>query len=379
VSSLTFAVDATIPVRELILTIQNGDSPPLVVTGMRASRRPVYISWLAKEPGAVQLLSGNPNCAAPRYDLTTLPPNVTATLVTPSEIDSLAPNPDWRAGEALAGIQEVGTTIDLSKWTYRKRIEISKAGVQQVELDLETLSRAAPGFQDLRLIRNGKQVPYLIERTPITRSLAPAIERADDPKRPTVSRWIIRFPNPSLPVTRLTCDTDAPFFKREVRLTEDVPDDRGNPRTVIRGTACWVRTPGEKMRKLALQTASPVTDSLILHVENGDNPPLDLKDFRSYYLATRVIFDSSMHGDTFLYYGNRSAALPRYDIDLIAPQLLAAKKVKATLVKAEPLKKTAWAEGESLTGKGGWVLWIALGALVVVLLGAMARLLPKKQ
>ncbi|MEW6665621.1 MAG: DUF3999 family protein [Thermodesulfobacteriota bacterium] len=379
VSSLTFAGDVTIPMRELILTIRNGDSPPLSITGIRAALRPVFISWLAKEPGDFLLLSGNPSCPAPRYDLTALPPTVAATLVTPPSTGSVARNPDWRAGGPIADIQEVGTAIDLSKWPFRKRIDMSRAGVQQVELDLETLSRAAPGLQDIRLIRDGRQLPFLIERTPIVRTLTPIVEKADDPKRPTTSRWTIRFPNPSLPVNQLTCEAVASLFKREVQIAEDVPDKRGNPHKVMRGSATWTRTLGEKAQKLIIKTASPVTDRLILEIQNGDNPPLDLKEFRAYYTATRVIFKSSADGEAYLYYGNRSAPVPSYDINLVATQLLAEEKAKATLAKEERLKKAFWAESEGMTGRGGWVLWIALGAVVVVLLGVMARLLPKKE
>jgi len=43
-----------------------------------------------------------------------------------------------------------------------------KAGVQEVDLDLHVLANADASFRDLRLMRDGKQQPYLIERTSIT-------------------------------------------------------------------------------------------------------------------------------------------------------------------------------------------------------------------
>lgn len=377
-SSLIFAEGVTIPKGELILTMQNGDSPPLSVTNIRAFRRPVYVSWLAKEPGAIHLFSGNPHCAAPRYDLSSLPGDINATLVIPLEITPLEANPGRRTTEPLPEIQAIGAPIDLSEWSCRKHLSSAKPGVQQAELDLETLSRAMPTFQDLRVIQNGNQLPYVLERASIMRSLAPPVEKASDPKRPNVSRWIIYLPNPSLPLKRLTCEVDNPFFKRSVRLLEEVPDKRGGVHIVTLGAATWVRTLEEKRKKFELSLSSASTDKLILEVEDGNNLPLELKNFQTYYPSTRVVFKSSLDDETFLYYGNPKAQYPHYDIDLVASRLLSAEMTKATLSEVQQLRRSSWPEGGALSGKAGWVFWISLCAVVVVLLIVMARLLPKK-
>ncbi|PKN66403.1 MAG: hypothetical protein CVU57_07015 [Deltaproteobacteria bacterium HGW-Deltaproteobacteria-15] len=378
VSSLIFAENVTIPKGELIVTLQNGDSPPLSLTSFRAFRRPVYVSWLAKEAGQFHLLSGNPSCAAPRYDLSSMTAELNAALIIPLDLTPLEANPGWRAGEPLPEIQGIGAAIDLSEWSFRKRLSLTKPGVQQADLDLETLSRARPTFQDLRVIQNGKQLPYLLERTSITRSLVPAVDRADDPKRPDVSRWIIHLPNPSLPLTRLTCETNNPFFKRSARLLEEVPDKRGNVRNVTLGAATWARTPDDKKKKLELALSSTSTAKLVLEVEVGNNLPLELNNFQIYYPATRVVFKSSLDEEIFLYYGNPKAQYPHYDIDLVASRLLSAERSKASLSEMQQLKRSSWSEGGIVAGKGGWVFWISLCAVVVVLFVVIARLLPKK-
>lgn len=394
-ASLSIAAQVTVPTRELILTIENGDSPPLNITAVRATRRPVYIAWLAAEPGAFHFLSGNSKCAAPRYDLAALGANVTARLVQPRSGVALSPNPSYRATETLPELQDLGTFIDLAKWKFRKHVEVAKPGVQQLELDLETLSRAARGFEDLRLVRletlrrpgeltgklqevgGGQQIPYLLERTTITRSLTPEIEKADDPKRPSVSRWRIRLPHPSLPVTQLICDADAPFFQRSLTVTEQVPDERGNPHSVHHASATWTRTLDRRKDKLVLPLSPPAGDTLLLEIENGDNPPLAPKNFALRYPATRMVFKTLPGGATLLYYGNPQASRPRYDIDLVARQLLASEKSKATLSPGEALKKSRWSDGGSLSGKAGWIFWAVLAVVVVALLFVIARLLPK--
>ena len=77
-----------------------------------------------------------------------------------------------------------------------------------------------------------------------------------------------------------------------------------------------------------------------------------------------------------LYYGNIQAAFPRYDLDLVARQVLSAEKAKATLGPEESLKGTPL--GESLAGtKGNALFWGVLVAVVAVLLFVLSRLLPK--
>ena len=73
---------------------------------------------------------------------------------------------------------------------------------QQIELDLDVLSRERQGFADLRLVRGGKQVPYIMERTSISRALALTASSSNDPKQPRLSRWIIKLPLSGLPLTR---------------------------------------------------------------------------------------------------------------------------------------------------------------------------------
>jgi hypothetical protein len=290
----------------------------------------------------------------------------------------LSDNPSWRPGTPLPEIQDLGTAIDLAKWGCRKRVALAKEGVQQLELDLETLSRAGSSFNDLRLVREGKQLPYLLERTSLQRAFAPVVEKANDPKRPTVSRWLLRLPQESLPVAQLTCEADAPFFKRDATLSEQVPDERGNLYWVQRGSASWVRGLNDKKGNLMLAFASPVqSDKVVLEIENGDNPPLELKNMQLFYPATRLIFKVASRTDTWLYYGNREANFPRYDIDLVARQLLAAEKSKAIVGPVELLKKPSWQQSERPTGPTGWLFWAVLAGVVVGLLFAIARLLPK--
>jgi hypothetical protein len=379
-SKLGFGTDIVLPSRELILTIHNSDSPPLPVSSILAKRRPVFISWLAPGPGPFHLLSGNSLCPAPRYDIATLPKSVAAELITTVAPGPIKPNPAYRPAEPVAELQGSGSPIDLREWTYRKRVHLKQSGVHRLELDPETLSQAGHGLQDLRLIREGKQWPYLLDRFPVLRTLTPTVQQGDDPQRPSISRWVLKLPFGRLPLQRLSGETDAPFFTRSAVLIDHTQDERGNPRNIPIGYSTWVRTPGLKPKAMVIDLQQPPKgDTLVLEIENGDNLPLKIDRFQFHYPAARILFKASPEAETFLYYGNAKATYPRYDVVLIADRLLGVEKSDAALSSAESLRKPSWQDALPFRGSPGWLFWIVLGAVVLVLLLVIRRLLPKTE
>ncbi len=365
--------------RELILFIENGDSPPLSVTAVRIERRPVYLVFLARQPGTYHMLTGNSRCAAPRYDLAALNMNLKSVPVAAIQIPSPADNPDFHPPEVLPGLQVTGASLDISEWKFRKPVEISGAGAQQAELDLDVLAHAQPGLGDLRVMRGTNQVPYLIQHTSISRSLALTATATNDAKNPKLSRWIIKLPQSNLPLTRLTCASPTPLFERSLSLYEELADDRGDKYPHPLGDASWMRTPDSKTKEFTLSFGSaPQSDTLFLETENGDNLPIELEKFTAVYPVTRVLFKAKADDELFLYYGNPHVSAPHYDLSLVAGQLLAADKKNAPLSGEQQLKQPSWQEYE-VPGKGGVLFWGILAVVVVVLLIIISRLLPKTQ
>jgi hypothetical protein len=232
---------------------------------------------------------------------------------------------------------------------------------------------------DLRLIRNGTQVPYLRDVTTGTQRLVPEVSSINDPKQPDVSRWQVKLPHARLPVTELSCVSPTALFQRRVTVFEEITDSRrgGKQRRGL-GLADWSQTPGRATGRLIVTLmGSPETDTLFLETENGDNPAIALEQFEVIVPAPRLAFKSSESaGDLFLYFGNPNAVMPRYDLSLVAAEVQAAAKQPATLGPLEPLKPgSGWRWGP--IGTGSPLLW---GVLVVVggsLLTLIIRLLPK--
>jgi hypothetical protein len=365
--------------RELLLFIKNGDSPPLPISAVHVERRPAYLVFLAHQPGTFHLLTGNSYCNAPHYDLAALNINLKSIATMPIIVPPPSDNPNFHAPEVLPGIGLTGAALNVSEWKYRKPVKVSGDGVRQVELDPDVLAHAQPNFVDLRLLVESNQVPYIIERTSISRSLAPAVTVTNDTKNPKLSRWVIQLPRAGLPLTRLVCIATTPLFEREMSLREEVADERGTKFQRQIGEASWTQTPDHKSKEFTLTLDSaPQGDTLFLETENGDNPPVALENFTAFYPATRLLFKGKTDDELFLYYGNPRVSSPNYDLSLVAAQLLAADKYNASLSDEQQLKKSSWRENE-VPGKGGIVFWGILAVVVVVLLVIISRLLPNSQ
>jgi hypothetical protein len=165
------------PTRELLIHVYNGDSPPLGLSAVRLKRSPVGLLFVAPKAGNYTLLSGNPQATAPRYDLAAFAGEMrsaTASVVVPGDLED---TPDYHPSESLAApplpdIPLTGAPLDAREWTFRRAVQIAEPGVQELELDLGALANSRRDFADLRLLRDGNQIPYVLEKPALARSLS---------------------------------------------------------------------------------------------------------------------------------------------------------------------------------------------------------------
>jgi len=379
---LEIPLESQIHTRELLVLIRNEDSPAISIDAIRADRRLVRLIFFANQPGQYSLLSGNSQCAVPRYDLSALSGklrNATGMAVVPS---ALVPNPNYKPPEALASLTLSGSKIDVSKWKFRKPLALTQNGVQQVELDPELLARSQPDQRDIRVVRGEYQLPFLFERTSLSRPISLNAAAANDPKKPALSRWSLKLPQPGVPITRLVCTSSSPLFHRQMRLLEEVTDERGDKFASELGRATWDQTPDSPKRDLVIElNARPKNETLFLETDNGDNPAIELRDFRGYYPVTHVIFKATPDPaqPIWLYYSNADAAAPRYDLTLVASELLKAERCAVVAGAEENLSPKRPFVGQTLTGSTRYIFWGALALVVIVLLAVMSRFLPKQQ
>jgi hypothetical protein len=375
---LEVPIDRQVKARELLLLIANGDSPPLPIKAIRAERRAVYVMFSAFQPGRYALLTGNSQCASPNYDLSVLAKDLKGVQGKPARPAGIERNPDYQAADTLAAVSLTGGKIDVAPWGFRKSVRMTGPGTQEVELDLDVLARATRDLRDVRLVRDDRQIPFLLERTSISRALPMAPGLANDPKKPNISRWSLKLPRAGLPISRIVCTPSPGVFQREFHLSETVTDGVREDYAVALGSTTWAQRPDEKPRDILFElNTPPMTDTLILETDNGDNPPIQLNDFRAYYPVTRVIFRSSSvwSAPTWLYYGDRDASAPHYDVSLVANELLRSERLGAAIGREEVLKASV--AGDTLAGASRYIFWGVLGLVVVGLLFVVARFLPK--
>lgn len=376
VENLRVAVDGITAAREIQVKITNGNSPPLHIRSVAVRRAPTCVVFQTAEAGRHWLLTGQPEAGAPAYDLGAVPTDFAALPRSPLTLGPAEPSPGYRRPDALAETALAGAPLDVSHWTFRRLVLHGPEAVQQVELDPVVLARAQPSLADLRLMRDGHQVPYLIERTALLRPVPLVPVPADLPAAPRVSRWTVALPVPGLPLQQLSVRSSTPLFSREVRVFELAIDARGETfERVLVWPTRWERAPGRASDTLLVQLQlRPETDQLIIEVTNGDNAPIQLAAVEGACATTRLLFRTD-DGPLFLYYGEPGASAPEYDLRLAQEQMINAGPAEARLGQEERLQPGTGAR--AMAGRGGPLLWSALGAAVVVLLIVIGRLLPK--
>jgi len=334
---LSIPVNRRIPVARLTLTLENGDSPPLTIKGAGAARFASTLEFHAAKAGAWSLLSGNPKAAAPSYDLTPLRATLAKAPGQRLSPGALRPKADYQAAPALPGVDPAGVPIDLTHWTRRCAVSFPGTGVNPNQLKPLQLANSRDDLADLRLVQNGRQLPYLIESRNTVRSLPCELSNlGSDPERPTVSRWSLRPPVPNLRASELILSSPTPVFTRTMVAGFSRPD-QGYPSPAgytVRDT--WTRTTASGSDEFRLQVGGiPLPESFKLETDNGDNPPIELAKARLTYLAPVLAAKLVSSEPVFLYYGNSRAAAPSYDLGLMRADLLAADKHAATWLDEE--------------------------------------------
>jgi hypothetical protein len=364
----------SVPRRELLVHVANGDSPPLTIDSVIVNQRPIWLVFSGATPGVYTLLSGNADVSAPRYDVSGFAAALKSATPSAIKLGLLEDNPDYQRRIPLADTPAVGGAIDPAPWPFHKTVQCAATGVQQLELDLAVLAGSANNLDDLRLGRDGLQVPYVLERTTQSRAFAVPYTLANDPKRPQWTRWQLTLPRVHAPITRLTLTSSTTLFQREIRLFEVVTDEAHGNYERNFALVEWHKMPSRDQAVTLPISFVPAGNTVFAETNNGDNPPIALTKIDAAYPVVRVLFKANA-GSITLYYGNANATAPRYDLALVADQLIAAEKNIAALGAEET---TVRASHLGILGQqAGILFWGVLALVVVALLVVVARLLPK--
>lgn len=375
--SLDIAVRRSIASDKLTLEIENSDSPPLKIETVEITQYPVRILFHADAAGEWRLITGNALVAAPRYDIAALKQQLAGSTASQAAAGAITTNASYTKPNALPEVDAASTDVDLARSRFRKPVTIAAPGVIAITLDPEVLAHSQLSLGDLRLVQDGRQVPYLVERTGTSAEpfVEPAVSLKPDPKRPQITRWTLTMPVDSFPASRLTCESNTPLFERSITASGAIKDSFGNDTRLHLGSAQWTHKPGDASNAFELRFGPDhLPQSFALETDNGDNPPIEITRVRVHYATVRLIAKITTTSPLHLYYGNDRAKQPQYDLQLVRGDLMAAPKENGAIGAEEKLTTSRDQDRTSCTGSP-W-LWAALAAVIGVLLWVVAKMLP---
>jgi hypothetical protein len=366
---------------EVDLEVDDGSNPPLEVRRITAVFAELPWVYVESDGSALTARYGNALLRAPKYDLEAARSTIRIAQVPEAKWGE----PRRRAPEEnaeTAPLPAAGSAIDPSLFRYSRSVPAGRdRGLVALPLDAAVLahSRSVAGrFRDVRVIDgSARQVPYLVERSAEPQSLDLTLERVTDPPsglgRANASRSVyrIRWPFERLPAPRLVLTTSARVFDRPVTAMIERRGGRQLRDSSLQALAAgrWVHA-DQRSAAPALTLPLPdfeATDVLIV-IEEGDNSPLPISEARLLLPSYRLRFFRGQNADLRLMYGRADLDAPRYDLALLAPQLLGAPAQEI----AAGEEQAGGATDSPLVGPR--LFWALLAGAIVALIALIVRL-----
>ena len=154
----------------------------------------------------------------------------------------------------------------------------------------------------------GQVPPRQVLRTPL------AFERR--PNEPGCSRFTVRLPGARLPVVALDLVVGGGHLLRQVRVVEaGLSGRQAAPKTIGTATLRRVERDGLAADALRVQVAAPHEAQIELVVDDGDNPPIDLRAVTAVFAELPWIYLESDAQGLAARWGDPDLETPRYDIE----------------------------------------------------------------
>ena len=376
---------------ELDLVIEDGSNPPLELTGVAIVFAELPEIYFEAPAGSVVARYGDRTLKTPTYDLEAVRRSVDLSSTREARWDTPRSLSPAGATPPAADIPAPGADLDPASFEYIRPLTAS-AGLAAVTLDAAALAHSrgpAARFADVRILDQlNRQIPYLIERRDEPQSIElnvaprdPAILPDLKPRTGRVSVYSVALPSPNLPQPRIVLDTSERVFQRQVRIgTEREPDRQHRDRWFGQaGAATWQHADRQSAaRSLSIALAESDATTLLIVIDEGDNAPLPLTTVRLLIPTYRLRFYHPHDGTLRLMYGRRDLEAPRYDLALLAAQVMGSVAGVATAAP-ESAEATAAAAAERQSIISPLTFWILLGGAVLVLVTLIVRLVKTSE
>ncbi len=347
------------------------------------------LPWIYFESDGTALAAryGNLALGPPRYDLEAVRDTLRIDIVADAAWgEPRARNTD-EAAAAPPPLPTVGASLDPALFRYARPIPPGAAGLIALPLDAAVLSHSAgapAGFADVRVIdASARQVPYLVERAAEPLSIDLRLERLAqlprwlDGRLPAPSVYRMAWPFERLPSPRLVLTTSSRVFQRSLAVgVEREPDRRHrDPWFEPLAQTGWAHADQDHPAPaLTIPLPSADAKALLVIIEEGDNTPLPITAARVLLPAYRLRLFREQGAALRLVYGRSDLAPPRYDLALLAPQLLG---VAVTEIAADG-EGPGSADTTTAALVSPRLFWSVLAVAVLVLVVLIVRLLKKE-
>ena len=308
--------------RSLVVTIEDGDSPPLSLRRQAAvTLEPVRLRFSGPSGRALR-----PRGRQPRREAAALRPGRDPRRRQGVPRRARRPRPARAkprlsaggTGQRRPGGRRAPST--LAQWRGSRRVLFAGGSVLAIEIPPEVLAarRASPtcGWSP-----TGASSPTSSSGAAAVRRLVLPLAALAAERDRKVSRWRVALPQQGLPLESVALEAPETVFRRQVTVLDDAPPERGGRAAL--GGALWERRgqrPGGPLR-LALHRA-PLGGSLVVEIDDGDNAPLALQECTVGWRTSRLLFKQPGARAVTLLYDNPGVGPPRYDLTLLADELL---------------------------------------------------------
>ncbi len=267
---------------------------------------------------------------------------ITLTTGTAGKLRSVAletPRPFFlkAARVELSADQRQWTTLDegvplFRQWGAEKlEFNLGERSAAYVRLTINDQRSAAIPFTGASLAVAAAPAPALVP-------LGAQITRRDEFAGETV--LTLALDGRHAPLAALRLETKEPLFMRRVTVAvREVRDAVPGERVVASGTVYRVALDGAAARdELSVPLAfTPDTRELLVHIHNGDSPPLAIDAVQVQRHPVGLLFRAPTAGTYTLLSGNAQATAPRYDLAAFAGEL---RRADATTITPGPLTDT---------------------------------------
>ena len=227
--------------------------------------------------------------------------------------------------------QFAGAPIDVSSWSYQRALKFERGGVVVLNVDAVLLARASSDLRDVRIVRMGRQIPFLVVKPGTDSELSVPISEVIDPKAPLLSKWDIQLPAEDFPASGLLLESATSMFEHTLTVSEQQETPQGRMERIF-GTASWKHQPGEPAKACLLTFRTPPHSATIrLATTDTNTPRAQISSARIVYPLRRLFFRVPDTAPVYLCYGNPQATNPRYDVEYNRRDFESGTKDTATL------------------------------------------------